>query len=54
MYGDPRHLTTSVIWNHVHYFVSQNSNLPMLCMGNLNDIVTSRMFDCANNINYMN
>jgi hypothetical protein len=39
MYGDPRHISTSVIWNHVQYFVSQNSNLPMLCMGDLNDIM---------------
>jgi hypothetical protein len=39
MYGDPRHISTSVIWNHVQYFISQNSNLPMLCMGDLNDIM---------------
>jgi hypothetical protein len=39
MYGDLRHTTTSVIWNHVHYFISRNSNLPMLCMGDLNDIM---------------
>jgi hypothetical protein len=39
MYGDPRHISTSIIWNHVQYFVSQNSNLPMLCMGDLNDIM---------------
>jgi exonuclease III len=39
MYGDPRHLTKSIIWNHVLHFVSQNSNLPMLCMGDLNDIM---------------
>jgi hypothetical protein len=39
MYGDPRHRITSVIWNQVQYFISQNSTLPMLCMGDLNDIM---------------
>jgi endonuclease/exonuclease/phosphatase family metal-dependent hydrolase len=39
IYGDPHHRTTNVIWQQVHIFVMQNSNLPMFCMGDLNEIM---------------
>jgi hypothetical protein len=56
MYGDPRHLTTSVIWNHVHYFISQNSNLHMLCMGDLKDIMhpSEKLGPSSVDVNRMN
>jgi endonuclease/exonuclease/phosphatase family metal-dependent hydrolase len=39
IYGDPHHRTTSVIWQHVLDFVTQNHNLPMFCMGDLNELM---------------
>jgi endonuclease/exonuclease/phosphatase family metal-dependent hydrolase len=39
IYGDPHHRTTSVIWEQVLNFVVQNSNLPILCMGDLNNFM---------------
>ena len=37
IYGDPHHLATSDIWRQVLNFVVNNSNLPILCMGDMND-----------------
>jgi hypothetical protein len=37
LYGDPHHQNTAVIWGQVLNFVVSNSNLPILCMGDLND-----------------
>jgi hypothetical protein len=37
IYGDPHHQNT--IWSQVLNFVVTNSNLPMLCMGDMNDIM---------------
>jgi len=39
MYGDPHHRATSIIWDNVLNFVVTNSNLPMLCMGDLNELM---------------
>ena len=39
IYGDPHHRTTNAIWSQVLNFVVTNSNLPMLCMGDMNDIM---------------
>jgi hypothetical protein len=39
LYGDPHHSATSSIWSQVLDFVQHNSNLPILCMGDLNNIM---------------
>ena len=39
VYGDPHHRQSSVIWNRVLHFVNLNANLPILCMGDFNDIM---------------
>lgn len=39
LYGDPHHQNSSTIWLQVHHFVVTNSNLPMFCMGDMNDIM---------------
>lgn len=39
LYGDPHHQNAAVIWGQVLNFVVSNSNLPILCMGDLNDIM---------------
>jgi hypothetical protein len=39
IYGDPHHRTTSDIWENVLLFVTHNSNLPMFCMGDLNELM---------------
>jgi hypothetical protein len=40
MYGDPHHQNTSTIWAPVHAFVLKYSNMPMLCTGDLNNIIS--------------
>jgi hypothetical protein len=39
MYGDPYHRQTNQIWNEVADFVYDNSTLPMLCVGDMNDLL---------------
>jgi hypothetical protein len=39
IYGDPHHRTTREIWERVLNFVLQNRNLPMFCMGDLNELL---------------
>ena len=39
IYGDPYHNKTDAIWKQVADFVYDNRNLPMLCMGDLNEIL---------------
>jgi hypothetical protein len=39
LYGDPHHCATSTIWTQVLNFVVTNSNLPILCMGDMNNIM---------------
>ena len=39
MYGDPRHLQTASLWGQVQNFVVSYPNLPVICMGDLNNIM---------------
>ena len=39
VYGDPHHQKTASIWVQVKSFVLTYSNLPILCMGDLNNIM---------------
>lgn len=39
IYGDPYHRQTCQIWNEVAAFVYDNSNLPMLCIGDMNELL---------------
>jgi hypothetical protein len=39
IYGDPHHQNTTTIWEEVLDFVVQNINLPMFCMGDLNNLM---------------
>jgi hypothetical protein len=39
IYGDPYHRQTSAIWEEVAAFVHDNSTLPMLCMGDMNELL---------------
>jgi hypothetical protein len=39
IYGDPYHCQTSTIWNEVAAFVYDNPSLPMLCLGDMNDML---------------
>uniref|UniRef100_A0ACD5YJ22 Uncharacterized protein n=1 Tax=Avena sativa TaxID=4498 RepID=A0ACD5YJ22_AVESA len=39
IYGDPYHRTTSSIWQNVAHFVYYNGNLPVLCIGDMNDLL---------------
>jgi hypothetical protein len=38
-YGDPYHRQTSEIWDEVASFVYDNSSIPMLCMGDMNELL---------------
>lgn len=39
IYGDPYHRNTSDIWDRIASFVYDNQGSPILCMGDLNDIL---------------
>jgi predicted MPP superfamily phosphohydrolase len=39
IYGDLYHRQTNQIWNEVATFVYDNSSLPMLCMGDMNELL---------------
>jgi hypothetical protein len=40
IYGDPRHRQTSLIWDQIlATFVYDNCNLPMLCIGDMNELL---------------
>jgi hypothetical protein len=39
IYGDPYHRLSATIWQQIANFVYVNSNLPMLCIGDMNDIL---------------
>ena len=39
IYGDPYHRQTDVIWDQVATFVYDNCNMPMLCMGDMNELL---------------
>jgi len=42
LYGDPHHRTTSSIWAQVLDFVGLNTNLPIICMGDLNELMHAK------------
>jgi hypothetical protein len=39
VYGDPHHRSTSTIFDNVLTFVASNYNVPILCMGDLNELM---------------
>jgi hypothetical protein len=39
VYGDPYHIYTSTIWQQVADFANVNSNLPIVCLGDMNEIM---------------
>jgi hypothetical protein len=39
IYGDPYHKQTSQIWETVASFVYDNNSLPMLCIGDMNELL---------------
>ena len=39
IYGDPYHRLLDDIWMHIYSFVQSNQNLPMFCMGDMNEIM---------------
>jgi len=39
IYGDPYHRLLDNIWMHVYSFVQNNPNLPIFCMGDMNEIL---------------
>jgi hypothetical protein len=39
LYGDPHHHNTSTIWMQVMDFVVNNSGLPILCTGDMNELM---------------
>lgn len=39
MYGDPYHRQTSQIWDQVASFVYDNYTMPMLCIGDMNELL---------------
>jgi hypothetical protein len=55
IYGNPHHRTTNIIWQQVRNFVMQNHNLPMFCMGDLNDIMHAheKLGPSPTNINHI-
>uniref|UniRef100_A0A8R7VE86 Endonuclease/exonuclease/phosphatase domain-containing protein n=1 Tax=Triticum urartu TaxID=4572 RepID=A0A8R7VE86_TRIUA len=51
IYGDPYHRQTTVIWNQVATFVYDNLGKPMICMGDMNDILYD-IDKCNASVNY--
>ena len=51
IYGDPYHRQTKAIWDQVANFVYDNLGKPMLCMGDLNDILYD-IDKCNANVNF--
>jgi hypothetical protein len=39
IYGDPYHRQTNMIWDQVAAFVYDNCNMPMLCIGDMNELL---------------
>jgi hypothetical protein len=48
IYGDPYHRQTTAIWNEVAAFVYDNSSLPMLCIGDMNELLYDMDKNCPN------
>lgn len=40
VYGDPHHRQTSIIWDQIATFVYDNLGKPVICMGDLNNIMS--------------
>jgi exonuclease III len=40
VYGDPHHLQTKVIWDQISTFVHDNLGKPIVCLGDLNNIMS--------------
>jgi hypothetical protein len=51
MYGDPYHRQTSEIWDQISNFVYDNLGKPIICMGDLNDLLYDTDASSAN-VNY--
>ena len=51
MYGDPSHYRTKDLWKQISAFVDENSGKPMLCMGDLNEIMYPQDKSNANCVN---
>jgi hypothetical protein len=52
MYGDPSHSKTSNIWKEVSTFVDVNIGKPLLCMGDLNELMYPQDKSNMNYVNY--
>jgi len=39
IYGYPYHRQTNIIWEQIAKFVYDNDNLPVLCIGDMNDLL---------------
>ena len=39
VYGDPHHRSTYMIWEHIANFVYENLGKPVMCIGDLNNIM---------------
>jgi hypothetical protein len=50
IYGDPYHQQTTRIWEQVASFVYDNHNLPMLCIGDMNEL----LYDMDKNSSHVN
>lgn len=50
VYGDPHHRETKMIWDHVFNFVNESLGKPMVCIGDLNDIMSDAE-TTSNNVN---
>jgi exonuclease III len=51
MYGDPSHSKTKELWDQIFAFVNENSGMPVLCMGDLNELMYPHD---KSNVNYVN
>jgi hypothetical protein len=56
IYGDPHHRFIDEIWSRVHHFVENNYNLPVFCMGDMNNImhVNEKLGPCKAGIRRIN
>jgi hypothetical protein len=48
VYGDPHHRFTKIIWNHISTFVHHNIGKPIVCLGDLNEIMSNQDTTSAN------
>ena len=50
VYGDPHHRSTRMIWEHVSTFVYDNLGKPVICLGDMNNIMCD-MDSTSSNVN---